>query len=213
MLTVYVLLWHCLRARWMGSLTQSILIELRRLPAPHHRITLCGCKSLHRHLLQPCRLLGLQLLKQLIGRYANTLCYDRLSFIPHWYQIQSNGDDNPLLLNKAVCTVGFLLTFKTVYLMITNCSISLSASLVVPPLLLFSLPPPASFAPMGPHSLIKAALLKGHSIFLGLTSTHPRLLLQILHSVQFHQPDFHLWCRELFSRDPKAIIQHLRQKQ
>lgn len=96
-----------------GSLTQSILIELRRLPAPHHTVTLCGCKSLHRQLLQPCRLLRLQLLKQGRGRHANTLCYDRSGFIPGSYQIQSDGDDNPLLLEKTVCAVNIPLTFKT----------------------------------------------------------------------------------------------------
>lgn len=208
--TVYVLLWHCLRAWWRGSLTQSISIELRSLPATYHTITLCGCKSLHR---QPCRLLGLQLPKQLIGRYTNTLCYDRLGIIPCWYQIQRDGDDNPLLLKTALLTFPWYLKQSGLWL---HCSMSSSPLLfVLSPLHLFSLHLPESFtpSPMGPSTLIKGALLKGHKHLLGLTSTYPHLLLQLPHSVQFHQPDFHLWCRELFSRDPKAIMQHLRQKQ
>lgn len=81
MLTVHVLTWHCLRAWWRGSLTQSILIELRRLPAPHQTFTLCGCKSLHRLQLQPSSLHWLQLLRLLIGHYPDTSYYDRLEFI------------------------------------------------------------------------------------------------------------------------------------
>lgn len=215
----YRILWHCLRARWRGSLTQSIVIELGRLPAPHHTITLCGCKSLHRQLIQPCRLLRLQLLKQLIGRYANTLRYDRLGFIPRRYQIQSTGDGNPLLLEKTVCAFYSALTFKTVYLMITHCSISLSPLLSAPPPLLFSLPLSTSFAPspMGLSTLIKTALLKGHSIFLGLTSTDPRLL----HAASSFRPISPTWLPPLVQRsllrgsqsnntafEAKAIIRH-----
>lgn len=74
---------HYLRAWWRGSQnsintqTQSILIGLRRLLAPHPTFTLGGCKNLHR-LQQPSSLNWLQLLKRLIGRCPATSYYDRL---------------------------------------------------------------------------------------------------------------------------------------
>lgn len=106
-----IILWQCLWARWRRSLTESILIELGRLPGPYHTITLCGCKTLHRQPLQPCRLLRLQLPKQLIGHYANALSYDWLrhtmliSNSEKWWWQSSPSQD---------CAVNFSLTFKTV---------------------------------------------------------------------------------------------------
>lgn len=120
-----------------------------------------------------------------------------------------------LLSFSRMSVVNFPWMFITVQLMITHCSISLSLLLFVISPFLFCLHLPAAFNPahMGPSIRIKVALLYKQASFSARLQPIPRLLLQLSHSVQFHQPDFHLWCREPFSSDPKAIMQHLRQKQ